>query len=236
MKRFTATDKWDKSWYRALKPRHKCLWDYLLSKCDCAGVWEPDWELAGFQIGEKVSADDLKVFGERIQMMKGGKVFVVKFVEFQYGELSDQCRPHHAIFKALKRHGIGYAKGICTLEEQEQDKEQDNPEGVKGEPQVVLPPEPPKADHRKPESKEAVVAYAGELGLPASDGESVWDKWQGNGFTNGGKPMKDWRAVMRSWKGYGYLPSQKQSKHQPNSRTAGTFNEGKASQYANGYS
>jgi hypothetical protein len=64
----------------------------------------------------------------------------------------------------------------------------------------------------------------------------VWDKWQGNGFTNGGKPMKDWKAVLRSWKGYGYLPSQKQSKGQPNSRTKGTFNEGKASQYANGYS
>jgi hypothetical protein len=89
---------------------------------------------------------------------------------------------------------------------------------------------------RKPDSKEAVIAYAVELGLPASDGESVWDKWQGNGFTNGGKPMKDWRAVLRSWKGYGYLPSQKQSKGQPNSRTKGTFNEGKASQYANGYS
>jgi uncharacterized protein YdaU (DUF1376 family) len=89
---------------------------------------------------------------------------------------------------------------------------------------------------RKPDSKDAVVAYAVELGLPASDGESVWDKWQGNGFTNGGKPMKDWKAVLRSWKGYGYLPSQKQSKGQPNSRTKGTFNEGKASQYANGYS
>jgi uncharacterized protein YdaU (DUF1376 family) len=89
---------------------------------------------------------------------------------------------------------------------------------------------------RKPDSKDAAVAYAVELGLPASDGESVWDKWQGNGFTNGGKPMKDWKAVLRSWKGYGYLPSQKQSKGQPNSRTKGTFNEGKASQYANGYS
>jgi hypothetical protein len=231
MKRFTATDKWDKSWYRALKPRHKCLWDYVTSKCDCAGVWEPDWELASFQIGEKLTASDLAAFGERIKVFNGGKVFVVKFVEFQYGELSDQCRPHHAILKTLKRHGIGYAKGICTLEEQEQ--EQDNPEGVQGEPPETPPTEPPK-DHRKPESKDAVVAYAGELGLPSSDGESVWDKWQGNGFTNGGKPMKDWRAVLRSWKGYGYLPSQKQGgKFKQPSRNDGTYNAGKENEYVN---
>jgi hypothetical protein len=62
----------------------------------------------------------------------------------------------------------------------------------------------------------------------------VWDKWQGNGFTNGGKPMKDWRAVLRSWKGYGYLPSQKQGgKFKQPSRNDGTYNAGKENEYVN---
>lgn len=67
----------------------------------------------------------------------------------------------------------------------------------------------------KPSSKGEVEDYCIEIGLPKSDGSAVWDKWNGNGFTNGGKAMKDWKAVIRSWKGYGYMPSQKnpQSNH-----------------------
>lgn len=54
-----------------------------------------------------------------------------------------------------------------------------------------------------------VVEFCSGLELPASDGESTFHKWQGNGFTNGGRPVKDWRATLRSWKAVGYLPSQK---------------------------
>lgn len=47
------------------------------------------------------------------------------------------------------------------------------------------------------------------LGMPASDGEACFNKWEGNGWTNGGKPIKDCKATIRSWKDQGYLPSQK---------------------------
>jgi hypothetical protein len=53
------------------------------------------------------------------------------------------------------------------------------------------------------------VAFAVELGLPASDGEACFHKWEGNGWTNGGKKIKDWKATIRSWNAAGYLPSQK---------------------------
>lgn len=53
------------------------------------------------------------------------------------------------------------------------------------------------------------VAFVVELGLPASDGEACFHKWEGNGWTNGGKKIKDWKATIRSWNAAGYLPSQK---------------------------
>jgi uncharacterized protein YdaU (DUF1376 family) len=53
------------------------------------------------------------------------------------------------------------------------------------------------------------ISFAVELGLPASDGEACFHKWEGNGWTNGGKKIKDWKATIRSWNAAGYLPSQK---------------------------
>ena len=52
-------------------------------------------------------------------------------------------------------------------------------------------------------------AFARELGLPESDGESCFHKWEGNGWKNGTNRVKDWKATVRSWKTAGYLPSQK---------------------------
>jgi uncharacterized protein YdaU (DUF1376 family) len=57
---------------------------------------------------------------------------------------------------------------------------------------------------------DAAKTFAVELGLPASDGEACYEKWQGNGWKNGPNKIKDWKATIRSWKAAGYLPSQKQ--------------------------
>jgi hypothetical protein len=73
---------------------------------------------------------------------------------------------------------------------------------------------------------EEVCAFAVELGLPPSDGEACFYKWEGNGWKNGSSPIRDWRATIRSWKAAGYLPSQKvngstpaaESLHQKESR------------------
>lgn len=52
-------------------------------------------------------------------------------------------------------------------------------------------------------------AFAASIELPESDGESCFHKWEGNGWTNNGKPIKDWKATIRAWKAQGFLPSQK---------------------------
>jgi hypothetical protein len=51
--------------------------------------------------------------------------------------------------------------------------------------------------------------FAVEIGLPESDGEACFHKWEGNGWTNGGKPVVDCKGTIRNWKIQGFLPSQK---------------------------
>ena len=49
-KRLSATEKWDKAWFRKLPPKYKCFWEYLRDKCDLIGLWEIDYEAASFHI------------------------------------------------------------------------------------------------------------------------------------------------------------------------------------------
>jgi hypothetical protein len=56
---------------------------------------------------------------------------------------------------------------------------------------------------------EEVVEFSKSIGLPESDGEYLFHKWEGNGWTNGGSPVKNWKATIRSWVKGKFLPSQK---------------------------
>jgi len=60
------------------------------------------------------------------------------------------------------------------------------------------------------EVQRQVEEYCCSIGLPRTDGTACFHKWQGNGWTNRGEPIRDWKATIRSWKAQGYLPSQKQ--------------------------
>jgi len=148
MKRFTETSKWADKWFRALPRDAKLAFFYVLDNCDAAGVWEADFDLANFCIGgEPLDWDGvLTAMGDRVHVLPNGKWFLTKFVEFQYGRLSEECKPHKSVFKVLNSHGIslGYAKGIQTLtppkgrltlqeEEKEQDKEKEKGDAPGGE-------------------------------------------------------------------------------------------------------
>lgn len=118
MKRFTETDKWRDSWFRKLKPMSKLAFLFIVDNCDSAGVWDPDYDLANFHVGEPVNWPEvLADLGERVETLKNGKWHLVRFVDFQYGQLVQECRPHAKILSLLQFHGIeykGYGKGIHT--------------------------------------------------------------------------------------------------------------------------
>ena len=111
-KRFTETQKWDGTWFRTLSPVRKCFWLYLVDRCDQAGVIEADYALASFLIGETVTAADTAALTENVTVLPNGKLWLPKFVRFQYGLLSRECKPHGPVFAALARHGL--SEGAVT--------------------------------------------------------------------------------------------------------------------------
>ncbi len=57
---------------------------------------------------------------------------------------------------------------------------------------------------------ERVREFARGEGIGETDAEWFYWKGEGNGWTNGGEPIRDWKATLTSWKRAGYLPSQRQ--------------------------
>jgi hypothetical protein len=167
MKRFTDTDKWTcKPWFRRLPPRLKCLWAFFCETCDPAGVIAPDWEIASLQIGEEVTEADLSHFGLRTQKLENGKIWIVKFIEFQYGELSPKCRPHDRVFASIRKNRIPYPNNPDTLsdrvskrvsntlvEEKEDIYKDSTRKGVQGE------TKPPPSENREITADQIVAAY-----------------------------------------------------------------------------
>jgi hypothetical protein len=65
--RRTATEKWSDVWYYGLSTKTKLCLEFIQGNCDCAGIWEPNFEEAEFKIGftrEKVELDWNDVFEE----------------------------------------------------------------------------------------------------------------------------------------------------------------------------
>ena len=113
MKRFTASEKWQDEWFQELKPTLKLFWVYVCDQCDAAGVWKVNIRLASFQIGEPLdSAEIITAFEGRIEDIGKGRWWIVQFVSFQYGTLSESCAPHRRILQLIANHGLEQRVGL----------------------------------------------------------------------------------------------------------------------------
>lgn len=114
-KRLSDINKWEDPFFSDLPQTYKLLWLYILDRCDMAGVWKVNDKVARIHCGDDldliVAKDILK---DRIEIMDGGsKWFIKKFIQFQYGILSNSP-VHQSVRKALTDHGLdsvglGYA-------------------------------------------------------------------------------------------------------------------------------
>ena len=201
MKRFTETEKWRDPWFRKLSAGAKLAFLYIIDNCDNAGVWTADKELADFSIGMEIPwVKVLEAFGERVSVLPSGDWLIVRFVEFQFGKLSKECKPHLQVMRLIEKHRVskGYPKGFGTLEDKEEDKEKDKKGDARG----------------KPESRSEVDAYAAEIGMSKADVDSWFDHFEANGWKVGGKAaMKDWQAALRN--GQRRAPSFSTTKQKP---------------------
>jgi hypothetical protein len=145
-KRFTETEIWNDPWYRKLSAEEKVVWKFICDRCDSAGFWKKDFDLATFLCTFQVTNEHFKGINKGKERVKdhGEHIQIVDFIKFQYGVLSENCKPHKPVIALLKNYERkGYLKGIHTLEEQEQeqDKEQDKERGYGGEPKQPTPSE-----------------------------------------------------------------------------------------------
>lgn len=67
---------------------------------------------------------------------------------------------------------------------------------------------PPSTFHRRP-TEEEIKLVCGKIGLPEADAVWFWNKCEGNGWTNGGRPIRSPAHTIAAWKAAGYMPSQK---------------------------
>ena len=131
-KRFTDTGKWAKSSFAELSLKHKLVWIYLCDNCDHAGIWDVNFGLMSYQIGAKLTAEDLKVFGDKVEW-RGNKVFIHSFVDFQYGTLNPENRAHKSVIERLEKLAPSKPLTSPLQGAKDKDKEQDKEKETKGD-------------------------------------------------------------------------------------------------------
>lgn len=196
-KRFADADIWQKEWFQEYSLKQKVLFKYICDNCDCAGVYEPNYRLASFIIGDKITEEDVLSLNQKkhqVEILENGKIWIPDFVSFQYGELSENCRPHQSIIQLLKKYGLfervckGYVYPIQRDTDKEKEKEQDKDKdkekykrGCGGKPSI-----------------DDVKQYCFERNNSV-DPEKFFDYYTANGWKVGKNPMKDWKAAVRNW-------------------------------------
>ena len=126
-KRFMDNTIFDKSWYRKLPVRLKIVWFYLINKCNHAGIWECDVDLLSFQIGDEYTLEEiLEAFGDNLKEIGDRKIYITKFIEFQYGlPLNPKVKVHHSVLKLLDKSGIELANPLVSVKDKDKDKGKD---------------------------------------------------------------------------------------------------------------
>lgn len=112
-KRFADTNKYKKPFIRSLPGAYKLLWDFLYLDCDHAGIWIVDFDVAQMYIGNDMPVSRekaLEFFNKdevRILEFDGKKKwFIIPFIEFQYGRLTEKNKAVSSVITVLKKHGF----------------------------------------------------------------------------------------------------------------------------------
>ena len=183
-KRFTDTDKWKKGFIRSLPAKYKMFWLYILDDCNHAGIWETDFEVASIRIGTKITAAEAsRVMASQVKVFDGGnKWFIPKFIDFQYGTLNENSRPHAAVIKLLDKYDVYNIEGISPVD-------------VAGLPNEI-------AKHIIKRFKEPTIVEVAEYCLERKNkvcGDTFIDFYASKGWMVGKVKMKDWKACVRTW-------------------------------------
>jgi hypothetical protein len=132
-KRFVDAEIWLKEWYQELNIKEKLLVKYLFDNCNNAGMWNCNYRMASFIIGDTISKEDIENINKKNKLfifIEDNKIFIPQFIEFQYGTLSEKFNPHKVVIEQLKKYDL-YKYLLPTmvatngsLQDKEQEQEQ----------------------------------------------------------------------------------------------------------------
>ena len=183
-KRFIDTSLFSRKWIRELDVSMKLFWVYLLTKCDHAGIWDVDIDLAAFQIGVELDETTiLNTFNRKIVPFKDGKWFVPKFIEYQYGELNENVNAHKSVIKILQKYRLNVDNQLlpnssATVQDKDKDKVKD----------------------KKKDQIQDIKQNLSNLKekFPNKNVEAEFDKWI-DYMLSKGKTYRNYSAAFRNW-------------------------------------
>lgn len=84
-KRLVDGELWFENWFSELPTKYKLLWLYIRTRCDTAGIFEPNLKMISRILNEDfIEEDCLNFFKEELKKV-GDKWVILGFIESQYG-------------------------------------------------------------------------------------------------------------------------------------------------------
>ena len=203
-KRYTDTGLYEREWFQKLNPKFKCFWDYICKKCDHAGIWNTNYSLASYQIGAKITKEEIKeTFGDKIVFIENDKTYIPGFVKFQYGiTLKEENRVHKSVIEILERYDLigkngiikGHASIIDGSHEHHSNTVKDGQMNSKKKKSTLV------KRFKIPTQKE-VIEYFEERGYdsPTHEGKKFWNFYESKGWVVGKAKMKNWHSSASNW-------------------------------------
>ena len=180
-KRFTDSLIWEKEWFMNLPPRVKCLVKYVRDKCDCAGIWYPNFKLASVYIGDQVTEQDLLEIdnGKQFKKLEDGKIYCVDFIQFQYGSNLNPASPvHRKILSIIDKHKIKQKQIVKPTIDKEK--------------RFVKPTLDELTEHFKTKINEQQAKV---------EAEKFFNYYESVSWKVGKTKMKNWKAAVVNWVG-----------------------------------
>lgn len=119
-KRLTDTEIWSKEWFLKLTDLQRNLFLYIKDKCDCAGVYEPNYMLLNFIFKTEIKEEDFLVL-KQVVKLPNGNFFITDFINFQYLSpekpyLNPNNNAHRGVIKCLLKNKIEISPYLAPSE------------------------------------------------------------------------------------------------------------------------
>ncbi len=132
---YSDSEIWNKEWYLKYSLKLRMLLKYIFDNAHTSGVFEPNYIMLSFYMGDTVTKDDIleiqRIYQEYeckknpdaslIEELPDGKFWVVGMAYFQCGALSQNTPAHKKIIETLLNYGL-LERVVSQYKEQDKKK------------------------------------------------------------------------------------------------------------------